>query len=73
MTKTGTGNFFEDFRIGQVIKHATPRTITVGDVALYIGLFGPRFAVQTSDAFAKSIGYPRAPIDDLLVFHAVFG
>jgi 2-methylfumaryl-CoA hydratase len=72
-SKTGAGNFFEDFRIGQTIKHATPRTITVGDVALYVGLFGPRFAVQSSDAFAQAIGYPRAPVDDLLVFHVVFG
>jgi 2-methylfumaryl-CoA hydratase len=67
------GNFFEDFRVGQVIRHATPRTVTVGDVGLYNGLFGPRFAVQSSDAFAKQIGYPRAPVDDLLVFHMVFG
>jgi 2-methylfumaryl-CoA hydratase len=73
MSKTSPGNFFEDFRIGQVIRHATPRTITVGDVALYTGLFGGRFAVQSSDAFAAAIGYPRAPIDDLLVFHFVFG
>ena len=73
MPKTNPGNFFEDFRIGQVIRHATPRTVTIGDVALYNGLFGPRFAVQSSDAFAKSIGYPRAPVDDLLVFHIVFG
>src|SRR6266540_1930994 len=73
MSKTGAGNFFEDFRIGQVIRHATPRTITVGDVALYNGLFGPRFAVQSSDAFARAIGYPDSPIDDLLVFHVVFG
>src|SRR5262245_21628993 len=73
MTKTGSGNFFEDFRIGQTIRHATPRTVPVGDVALYNGLFGPRFAVQSSDAFAQSIGYPRAPVDDLLVFHIVFG
>ena len=73
MSKTSPGNFFEDFRIGQVIRHATPRTVTVGDVALYTGLFGARFAVQSSDAFAKAIGYPRAPIDDLLVFHIVFG
>ena len=41
--------------------------------ALYTGLYGPRFAVQSSDAFAKAIGYPRAPVDDLLVFHTVFG
>src|ERR1700745_3625288 len=73
MTKTSTGNFFEDFRLGQLIAHATPRTVTTGDVALYNGLFGPRFAVQSSDAFAHAIGYPRAPVDDLLVFHVVFG
>src|SRR5262245_62101978 len=71
--KTSSGNFFEDFRVGDTIRHATPRTVTVGDVALYIGLFGSRFAVQSSDAFAQAIGYPRAPVDDLLVFHIVFG
>jgi 2-methylfumaryl-CoA hydratase len=73
MSKNSPGNFFEDFRIGQVIRHATPRTVTTGDVALYNGLFGGRFAVQSSDAFAKAVGYPRSPIDDLLVFHIVFG
>ena len=73
MTKTNQGNFFEDFRLGQTIRHATPRTVTTGDVALYNGLFGARFAVQSSDAFASAIGYPRAPVDDLLVFHVVFG
>jgi 2-methylfumaryl-CoA hydratase len=73
MAKTGTGNFFEDFRIGQRIEHATPRTVSAGDVALYTGLFGSRFAVQSADTFAAAIGYPRAPVDDLLVFHLVFG
>jgi len=71
--KTRLGNFFEDFRLGQTIVHATPRTITTGDVALYMSLYGPRFAVQSSDAFAAAIGYPRAPVDDLLVFHTIFG
>ncbi|MEP7029999.1 MAG: MaoC family dehydratase [Pseudolabrys sp.] len=71
--KISSGNFFEEFRLGQKIRHATPRTVTTGDVALYNGLFGPRFAVQSSDTFAKSIGYPRSPLDDLLVFHMVFG
>src|SRR5579884_4221861 len=71
--ETGSGRFFEDFRQGERIRHATPRTITVGDVALYNGLFGPRFAVQSSDEFARRIGYPLAPVDDLLVFHIVFG
>ena len=71
--KTNPGNFFEDFRLGQEIRHATPRTVTVGDVAVYQGIFGPRFVVQSSDAFARAIGYPRSPLDDLLVFHVVFG
>jgi 2-methylfumaryl-CoA hydratase len=73
MTRNNPGNFFEDFRLGQVIEHATPRTLTAGDAALYTALYGTRFAVQSSDAFAKAIGYPRAPLDDFLVFHVVFG
>ena len=73
MQKTNPGNYFEDFHLGQQIRHATPRTVTLGDVALYNGLFGSRFAVQSSDAFARKLGYPCAPIDDLLVFHTVFG
>jgi 2-methylfumaryl-CoA hydratase len=72
-SKTNTGNFFEDFRVGQVFQHATPRTMTVGDIALNTGLYGARFAVQSSEPFAQAIGYPRAPIDDLMVFHVVFG
>lgn len=72
-TKTNSGRFFEDFQLGEVIAHATPRTVTTGDVALYTALYGSRFAVQSSDAFARMLGYPAAPLDDLLVFHLVFG
>lgn len=71
--KTDPGRFFEDFSLGEIIRHATPRTLTGGDASLYIALYGSRFAVQSSDAFARAIGYPRAPLDDLLVFHVVFG
>ena len=71
--KTTPGNFFEDFHLGQSFAHATPRTITSGDVALYTGLYGSRFAVQSGDTFAQAIGYPCSPVDDLLVFHIVFG
>ncbi|HEY8276624.1 MAG TPA: MaoC family dehydratase [Methyloceanibacter sp.] len=71
--RTIAGNYFEDFSLGQQIVHATPRTVTVGDVSLFTAFYGSRFAVQSSDAFAKSIGYPEAPIDDLLVFHMVIG
>jgi 2-methylfumaryl-CoA hydratase len=73
MDKTNSGNFFEDFRLGQKIAHATPRTLGQGDQALYTALCGSRFALQSSDTFAQSVGLPRAPLDDLLVFHTVFG
>jgi 2-methylfumaryl-CoA hydratase len=72
-SKTNSGNYFEDFRFGQILTHATPRTVTEGDRALYMALYGPRFAVQSSDAFAQAIGYPKAPLDDLIAFHVVFG
>ncbi len=71
--KTNPGNFFEDFSLGQELIHATPRTVTEGDVALYTALYGPRFAVQSADTFAMGLGYDAAPLDDLLVFHVVFG
>src|SRR3712207_6460930 len=71
--KTNPGRFFEDFALGQTIRHATPRTATAADAALYTALYGSRFAVQSSDAFARATGYLRSPLDDWLVFHVVFG
>jgi 2-methylfumaryl-CoA hydratase len=71
--KTGPGNFFEDFHVGQSIVHSTPRTVNEGDVSLYTALYGSRFALNSSSEFAKSVGFSRAPVDDLLTFHLVFG
>lgn len=73
MQKTSAGSFFEDFTLGHIIHHATPRTVTAGDVALYQALYGPRFAPQSSDEFARALGFERAPLDDLAAFHIVFG
>ena len=73
MTKSNPGNFLEDFAPGQTIAHATPRTITEGDVALNIALTGSRYALFSADSFAQDCGLPSAPIDPLLVFHVVFG
>jgi 2-methylfumaryl-CoA hydratase len=72
-SKTAAGNFFEDFAVGQEIPHATPRTLTEADAALNVGLYGSRFAINSSDEFARRVGLPRAPLDDLLVFHVVIG
>ncbi|MBC6406317.1 MAG: MaoC family dehydratase [Rhodospirillales bacterium] len=71
--KTDPGNYFEDFALGQVLVHATPRTASQGDRALYQALYGSRFALQSDDGFARSLGLPESPLDDMLVFHLVFG
>jgi len=73
VSKTAGGRFFEDFQMGEVLRHATPRTLNSGDASLYSALFGTRFAVQSADTFATKLGYARAPIDDWLAFHVVFG
>ncbi|MBW3086632.1 Beta-methylmalyl-CoA dehydratase [Austwickia sp. TVS 96-490-7B] len=71
--KALSGNYFEDFEVGQRIRHSTPRTVTDGDVALYQALYGSRFAVTSAATFAASCGQDRMPLDSLLVFHIVFG
>jgi 2-methylfumaryl-CoA hydratase len=71
--KAGTGRFFEDFSLGETIRHATPRTLTEGDRALYLALTGSRFLLHCNDPFARRLGLACAPLDDLLVFHTVFG
>ena len=55
MSKTSLGNFFEDFRVGQEFQHATPRTLTEADAALNVGLYGSRFAINSSDEFARAL------------------
>jgi len=73
MTKTNPGRFFEDYAVGQTIRHAVPRTISGGERALYHALYPARHALHSSDAFAQACGLAAAPMDDLLAFHVVFG
>jgi 2-methylfumaryl-CoA hydratase len=72
-SKTWAGNFFEDFIVGQVIEHATPRTVTEGDRALYGAIYPTRFAVPSSAAFAASVGLAQHPVEELIAFHIAFG
>ena len=71
--KTNPGNFFEDFQTGATLVHAVPRTITEGDCALYVALYGDRYPLHCSAEYARSLGYQRETVNDLLVFHMVFG
>ena len=71
--KTNPGRFFEDYRIGDVIRHAVPRTVSGGERALYHALYPARHALYSSDRFAQACGLPASPLDDLIAFHVVFG
>ena len=73
MTKTNPGNFFEDFSLGQVIEHATPRTVTAGDKALYGAIYPTRFALWSAAPFAATSGLPGDAVEDLIGFHIAFG
>lgn len=71
--KTNPGRFFEDYRVGQVIRHAVPRTLSGGERALYQALYPARGALYSSDEFARACGLAASPMEDLIVFHTVFG
>lgn len=71
--KTNAGRFFEEYRLGEVIAHAVPRTVTLGERALYHALYPARHALYSSDVFAQACGLPASPLDDLIGFHVVFG
>ena len=73
MAKTNAGRFFEDYKVGDVIHHAVPRTVSGGERAMYHALYPARHALYSSDEFARASGLPASPIDDLAAFHVVFG
>jgi 2-methylfumaryl-CoA hydratase len=73
MRKVTTGRMFEDFALGQRLLHAVPRTLHGGDIALYMALTGERLPLASSTELARSLGFARELIPELLVFHIVFG
>ena len=72
-TKTSSGRLFEDFGIGQHLVHPVPRTLHGGDISTYIALTGDRHPLAASTELARSLGFQREVIPDMLVFHIVFG
>jgi 2-methylfumaryl-CoA hydratase len=73
MSKVSSGRYFDDFSIGQHLVHAVPRTLHGGDIAAYMALTGDRHPLASSTELARSLGFAREVIQDLLVFHIVFG
>ena len=73
MKKNFKSRYFEDYKMNEEINHSVPRTITDGDVAIYLSTTGSRFPLNYSAEFSKTLGLKKIPIDDILLFHMVFG
>ena len=52
--KTFKSRYFEDYKLDETILHSVPRTITEGDVSIYLATTGSRFAINYSLEFSKS-------------------
>lgn len=73
MGKNFPSRFFEDYHVGLTIDHSVPRCLTTGDASLYMAVTGSRFALHSSETFARLLGFSAMPLDDILVFHMAFG
>ncbi len=71
--RPAAGYFFDDFELGARLEHATPRTVSSSDAAIYLALTGSRNPVHCAAPVAAALGHPAPPLDDLLVFHLAFG
>ena len=71
--KNFKSRYFEDYLLDETITHSVPRTITDGDVSVYLATTGSRFALNYSKEFSKALGFESMPVDDILVFHLIFG
>ena len=56
MTKNFKSRYFEDYNLDETINHSVPRTITSGDVSLYLATTGSRFSFNYSKDFAEKLG-----------------
>ena len=73
MKKNFKSRYFEDYKLNEEINHSVPRTITDGDVSIYLSTTGSRFPLNYSAEFSREVGLKKIPIDDILLFHMVFG
>ncbi len=73
MKKNFKSRYFEDYKLDEEINHSVPRTITNGDVSIYLSTTGSRFPLNYSVEFSNKLGLKKIPIDDILLFHLVFG
>lgn len=67
------GNFFGDFKVGQVFRHHWGRTLTAGDNVLFATLTLHYNPLYTNIDYARAHGHADLVVCPLLLFNTVFG
>ena len=67
-----TGNFLEDFRLGQVFRHKGGRTVTEGLTAHFTDFSFTANPLHKNLRYARAYGYPSLPIPPGLVMAVAF-
>ena len=67
-----TGNFLEDFRLGQVFRHKGGRTVTEGLTAHFTDFSFTANPLHENLRYARAYGYPSLPIPPGLVMAVAF-
>lgn len=67
------GKLYEDFEIGEEMKHHWGKTITKEETILFSNLTLNHNPLYFNDEYAKSLGYNGIIINPLLVYNTVLG
>ena len=59
MKKNFKSRYFEDYKLDEEINHSVPRTITNGDVSIYLSTTGSRFPLNYSVEFSNKLGLKK--------------
>lgn len=73
MIKTNAGWFFEDYAVGDLIIYVVLCMISGGECVFYHVLYSVRYVLHSSDLFVQFCGLSFSLLDDLVMFHIVFG
>jgi itaconyl-CoA hydratase len=67
------GFLFEDFEIGRTFDHHWGRTFTAAESMAFATSTMHYNPLYFDDEYARSLGFPRAPVNPFLVFATVLG
>ena len=67
------GRYYEDFRVGDVVRHHWGRTVTDGEAQLFATATMNAVPLYFNKLHARALGHEIPPVHPLLVMNVVFG